>query len=133
MSCFSILLSCLISMTFDTKLGIKHRGSFTLDYSDSKILSYFWNHQQKNQQNKTWESTLKKQSPDGAAVLPQSKSAYQSFWIRVPQSAFFVMNLGAKILPPSTTSISAIFCCCDTDSLLVYFEWYCILSEFSRH
>ena len=67
---------------------------------------------------KTWESTFKKQSPDGAAVLPPSKSAYQSFWIRVPQSAFFVMNFGAKILPPSKTSISANFCCCDTDALL---------------
>ena len=68
--------------------------------------------------NKTWESTFKKQSPDGAAVLPPSKSAYQSFLIRVPQSAFVVMNLGAKILPPSATSISANFCCYDTDALL---------------
>ena len=46
---------------------------------------------------------FKKQSPDGAAVLPPSKSAYQSFLIRVPQSAFFVMYLGAKIV--DTTAI----------------------------
>ena len=68
--------------------------------------------------NKTWESTFEKQSPDGAAVLPPSKSAYQSFLIRVPQSAFFVMNFGTKILPPSSTSISANFCCCDIDALV---------------
>ena len=48
---------------------------------------------------------IKKQSPDGAAVLPPSKSACQSFLIRVPQSAVFVMNLGEKILPPSIKSI----------------------------
>ena len=39
---------------------------------------------------------IKKQSPDGAAVLPPSKSACQSFLIRVPQSALVFYEFGGK-------------------------------------
>ena len=59
--------------------------------------------------NKTLESTFQKESPDGVAVLPPNKLAYQSYRIRVLQLFFFVMILGAKLLTPSTTLISANF------------------------
>ena len=49
---------------------------------------------------------------------PCKKLVYQSFRIRVPQSAFIVMTLGAKIITPSTTSISAILYCSEHQCLI---------------
>ena len=42
---------------------------------------------------------VQKQTPDGAAVLPPSKSALQRFCTRFQKSTSVVLNLGAKILP----------------------------------
>ena len=41
--------------------------------------------------NKTLESTFQKESPDGVAVLPPSKLAYQSYRIRVDQLDSFLL------------------------------------------
>ena len=57
-------------------------------------------------------------------ILQKQKSRvssikYWSFQIRVTQSDFFAMILGAKILTPSVTLISVSFCCSDNDGLFL--------------
>ena len=66
---------------------------------------------------------FKKELPDGVTALLQCKLVHQSFRIRIPQSAIFIMIFGAKILTPSTTSILAIFYFSDTNARQVSVSW----------